>query len=82
MLISLVVSLFYISLSPNQYQTTMKTLIKGTNLTNEQKALLTFRGMANPKFVKNHSFWFCDNKPCNEQGYIYPVCHSLSHLPY
>jgi hypothetical protein len=57
-------------------------LIKGIELTDEQKSLLTFRGMSNPKFVKNHSFYFKDGKPSNEVGFIYPVCHSFSHLPY
>ncbi len=58
------------------------TLIKGDNLSAEQLSLLKFNGMKRPEFVKNHSFWFKDNKPSTEQGYAYPVCHSLSHLPY
>ena len=57
-------------------------LIKGTELTPEQKSMLTFNGMQNPEFVKNHSFWFEHGKPCTRHGYYYPVCHSLSHLQY
>ncbi len=57
-------------------------LIKGTDLTVEQKALLTFKGMSKPEFVKNNSFWFKDGKPSEEKGYYYPVSNSLSHLPY
>lgn len=57
-------------------------LIKGIDLTEEQKQLLKFKGMANPEFVTNHSFWFKNGNPSTDEGYIYPVCHSLSHLPY
>lgn len=57
-------------------------LIKGKDLTVEQKTLLTFRGMRSQQFVLNHSFWFKNNRPSKEEGYIYPVCHSLTHLPY
>jgi hypothetical protein len=57
-------------------------LIKGKDLSPEQKSLLKFNGMSKPEFVKNHSFWFKDGKPSTEEGYYYPVCHSLSHLPY
>jgi hypothetical protein len=57
-------------------------LVKGTNLTNEQKNLLKFNGMKNPSFVENHSFWFKDGKPSTEEGYIYPLCNSLIYLPY
>ena len=53
-------------------------LIKGTDLTTEQKEMLTFRGMQNPEFVKCHSFYFLDGKPSQMEGYYYPVCHSLS----
>lgn len=57
-------------------------LIKGENLSTEQKAMLKFNGMKNPEFIKNNSFWFKDGKPSTEKGFYYPVCHSLSHLPY
>jgi hypothetical protein len=57
-------------------------LIKGTDLTIEQKSMLKFNGMKKPEFVKNHSFWFKDNKPSTEEWFYYPVSHSLSHLPY
>ncbi len=56
-------------------------LIKGDNLSEEQLSLLKFYGMKNPEFVKNHSFWFKDNKPSEDDGFYYPVCHSVSHLP-
>ena len=56
-------------------------LIKGTQLTSEQKALLKFNGMKNPEFVKNNSFWFKDGKPSTDENFIYPVSHSFSHLP-
>jgi hypothetical protein len=59
----------------------MLKLIKGTELTIEQKSKLKFNGMQNPMFVKNHSFWFENGMPATTQGYYYPVCHSLSHLP-
>jgi len=55
-------------------------LVKGINLTNEQKSLLTFKGMSNPKFVKNHSFWFKDGKPSTDENFYYPISHSFSHL--
>ncbi len=58
------------------------TLIKGTDLTEEQKSLLEFKGMSKPEFVKNNSFWFKDGKPSQEDGFYYPVCTSLSHLQY
>jgi len=54
-------------------------LINGRNLTDEQKAMLKFNGMKNPLFILNHSFYFQNNKPAEGK---YPVCHSLSHLPY
>jgi hypothetical protein len=60
----------------------MLKLIKGTELTSEQKVQLKFNGMQNPAFVRNNSFWFEDNKPCTRIGYYYPVCNSLSYLPY
>lgn len=57
-------------------------LIKGTNLSDEQKGMLQFNGMKNPEFVKNHNFYFIDGKPADiNSGYYYPVCKSLSHLP-
>lgn len=58
------------------------TLIKGAKLTTEQFGMLQFKGMKNPEFVKNNSFWFKDGKPCEDEGFYYPVSHSLSHLPY
>lgn len=58
-------------------------LINGKNLTTEQKAQLNFKGAKNPEWVNNHSFYFNeDGTLCKEDGYTYPVCHSLSHLPY
>ena len=58
-------------------------LIKGTELTQEQKEMLKFNGMKNPGFVANHSFYFIDGEPAKiDSGYYYPVCHSLSHLPH
>jgi hypothetical protein len=60
-----------------------KQLIPGANLTNEQKAMLKFKGMANPEWVKSHSFYFIDGKPATiESGFYYPVCKSLAFLPY
>ena len=60
----------------------MLKLIKGTQLTTEQKAMLKFNGMQNPEFVKHNSFWFEDGQPSKNIGYYYPVCTSLSYLPY
>lgn len=57
-------------------------LIKGENLTHEQRSLLKFKGASNPEWVKNHSFWFKNDKPSQDDGYYYPICNSLSHLPY
>jgi len=57
-------------------------LIKGSDLTLEQKLMLTFNGMQNPEFVRNHSFYFENGRPCKVMGFYYPVCHSLSHLQY
>lgn len=57
-------------------------LVKGTQLTPAQKEMLKFNLMKNPEAVKAHSFWFKDGKPSTENGYYYPVCHSLSFLPY
>lgn len=56
-------------------------LIKGSNLTIDQKAMLKFNGMKNPVFVQNHSFYFKDGKPSTDEKFIYPVSHSFSHLP-
>lgn len=58
------------------------TLIKGSQLTVGQKSMLKFKGMESQQFILNHSFWFKDGKPSIEEGYYYPVCYSLSHLPY
>ena len=57
-------------------------LIKGEDLTIEQRSKLKFNGMNNPAWIKNHSFWFKNGSPSQDQGYYYPVCKSLSHLPY
>ena len=57
-------------------------LVQGNNLTNDQKQLLHFNGMKNPEWVKSHSFWFKDGKPSIDKGYYYPICKSLSFLPY
>lgn len=51
-------------------------LIKGTDLTTEQKEMLTFRGMQNPEWVSLHSFYFADGKPSKIEGYYYPVCNT------
>ena len=56
-------------------------LIKGSELTTEQRNMLKFNGMSNPEWVSNHSFWFKNGKPCEDDGFKYPHCHSLSHLP-
>jgi hypothetical protein len=64
-----------------EQQLSTHELIKGINLTSEQKSLLKFNGMQNPSFVENHSFWFKNGKPSTEAGFIYPVSHSFSHLP-
>ena len=58
-------------------------LIKGAYLTEEQKAMLKFRGMKNPEWIKCHSFYFIDGKPATEEsGFYYPVTISLGFLPY
>jgi hypothetical protein len=58
-------------------------LIKGKDLTQERKEMLKFKGMKNPEWVENHEFYFIDGKPADvNSGYYYPVCKSLSHLPY
>jgi hypothetical protein len=56
-------------------------LIKGTELTQEQKDMLKFNGMKNENWVKCHSFYFKDGKPCKDEGYYYPVSHSFEYLP-
>ncbi len=57
-------------------------LIKGIDLTNEQRTMLKFRGAKSDKWVRCHSFWFKDGKPSTDSEYYYPVCKSLSFLPY
>jgi hypothetical protein len=58
-------------------------LIKGTDLTEEQKNLLDFKGMQNQEWINSHSFYFIDDKPASrDSGYFYPVINSLSFLPY
>jgi hypothetical protein len=54
--------------------------IRGKDLTEEQKGMLTFHGMSNPEFVKNHGFYFVDGKPSKIDGYYYPMFYSLSHV--
>ena len=59
-------------------------LIEGKNLTAEQIELIPFWGASKMSWVKNHSFYFSkDGKQytTNTNEY-YPVCKSLSHLPY
>lgn len=56
-------------------------LLKGSYLSENQKKALKFNGAKNPTWINNHSFWFKDGLPSTEKGFIYPVCHSLSHLP-
>ena len=68
--------------SPNMNPINGNHLVSGLDLTPEQRAQLTFYGMKNPNFVKNHSFWFKDGKPSTEDKFTYPVSHSFSHLPY
>ena len=46
-------------------------LIKGTELTDEQKAMLKFNGMKNPEWVNNHEFYFIDGKPASEDSGYY-----------
>lgn len=57
-------------------------LINGSDLTEEQKGMLKFKGMKNPDFVRCNSFWFKDGKPSMDYKYYYPVCKSLEYLPY
>jgi hypothetical protein len=57
-------------------------LIKGAELTTEQRADLKFRGMGDPEWVNCQSFWFKDGRPSNEEGYFYPVATSMNFLPY
>jgi hypothetical protein len=57
-------------------------LIKGNDLTQEQKTLLTFKGMKNPVWVECHSFYFVDGKPSTIAEYYFPVCNSFKFLPY
>ncbi len=57
-------------------------VIKGKDLTSEQRAMLKFNGMKNESWVNNHSFNFIDGVPAKEgSGLYYPICNSLSHLP-
>lgn len=58
-------------------------LIHGSNLTNEQKELIPFRGMKNPEWVKCHSFYFNSEGTAlsTEPNEYYTVCKSLSFLP-
>lgn len=58
-------------------------LIKGSDLTESQKAQLQYNGMKNPEWIKAHSFWFAaDGKKSANPKHYYPVCHSLTWLPY
>lgn len=57
-------------------------LVRGVDLSQEQINMLPFNGKHNPEFVNNHSFYFENGSPCRNPGYYYPVCHSVSHLPY
>jgi hypothetical protein len=58
-------------------------LIKGTELTQEQRDMLTWRGMKTEGFAECHSFYFKDGKPTTweeDKEFYYPVCHSLAYL--
>jgi hypothetical protein len=58
-------------------------LVAGKDLTLAQKDQLKFNGMKDTQWVNNHSFYFnADGTKCQEVGFLFPVCHSLSHLPY
>ena len=63
----------------------MYKLIKGTDLTNEQKQSLKFVRMNNPTWILYHSFYFTEdgkNPAPLDSGFYYPVAHSLKFLPY
>jgi hypothetical protein len=63
----------------------MYKLIKGFNLTNDQKQVLKFNGMKNAEWVNSHSFYFTADgvhpAPA-DSDYYYPICNSLNFLPY
>lgn len=48
-------------------------LIKGKDLTDEQKAMIKFNGAIFPEWILKHKFWFKNGKPSTEEGYYYPV---------
>jgi len=61
----------------------MKQLIKGADLTSEQINMLPFSGKSNREWIACHSFYFIDGIPASkDSGFYYPVCNSLSFLPY
>lgn len=63
----------------------MKTiLLLGASLTDKQVMLLPFKGAKNPKWIINHSFYFSEDGELytTNQSEYYPICKSLSHLPY
>ena len=55
-------------------------LVKGTDLTQEQLAMMSWKGLERKGFTECHSFWFKDGKPSTDDGYYYPVCHSLRYV--
>lgn len=64
-------------------------LIKGSDLTPEQVAMLPFKGasddsaLGKENFLASNSFYFKDGKPAKtENGFYYPVCTSFKSLPY
>jgi hypothetical protein len=55
-------------------------LVRGIDLTEEQLTMMTWKGLQRLGFKDSHSFWFKDGKPSTEDGYYYPVCHSLKFI--
>ena len=55
-------------------------LIKGSDLTSEQKAKLKFNGMASAEWVNKNAFYFENGDPCKKYGFYYPVCNPSKEL--
>lgn len=54
----------------------MLELIKGNDLTDDQKAMLKFNGMSDPEWVSIHAFFFENGVPATPiSGHHYPVMH-------
>jgi hypothetical protein len=62
----------------NKNENNGNILIRGSDLTPEQRAQLKWNGAKSPQWVYEHSFWFKNGKPSTDDGYYYPVFRSLA----